>query len=919
MLRTAPLFALLIFLASVAQAQEAGHVPGDIIAMLAPDVAPASVANDLAVVNGVPTRLEVMNVVSAPMRAWLFHYDHDVLSEQDMLNAFYRNPKVQMAQLNHIVRERVVPSDTEYGQQWQHQNIMSEAAWDITTGGVTATGDTIVVCVLENCDLPHPDLIDNAWFNHLEIPNNGVDDDANGYVDDHRGWNTPNNNDNVYGGSHGTQVAGMIGATGNNALGVVGANWNVKIMVVQYGGVQEAAVIAAYTYPWQMRKLYRTTNGSKGAFVVSTNASWGIDGGQPADAPLWCAIYDSLGTEGILSCGATANQNYDVDQVGDLPTACPSDFMVSVTATNSSDVRTFSGYGATTIDVGAPGSSVYTTSLGGGYGSTSGTSFASPLTAGVIGLLYSAPCSSLMDLVLNDPQAGALYVRQALFDGVDQVGNLPGNTVTGGRINAFNSLQSIMDNCGACPTPYSVNAEAVDATTATVSWNSTSAGPFNLQYHPVGDTTWTVMNGLVNTSFQASNLQPCTAYEFQVEAVCDSLSSGYSSTFTLMPPTEAVPTITLSGEEMFCDGGSVTLTSSAADNVWSTQETTASIVVEQTGTYSVMALGVCDSAASTTVDITVLPVVLPTSSNVNLPGPGTATLVATGDSIVWWDADLGGNVVGTGNSWETPFLSTPTDYWCSNIEIYGGGTSYGADTDRSTTGQYHPNGNNYLLFTANDAFVIRSVKVYADGAGARPIALVDVDNNITVDQASFIVPDGESRVQLDFTVPGPGNYGLRITSGDPQLWRDGLGSNPPYPFPLGTLGSVIGTTVTGANSTSYYYFFYDWEVEAISILCESDRIPVSVSMPVGISEQDGTGASVYPDPADQQIFFAIDHAGTDMVVTVLDQTGRIVAEESLRNGRAMVTTARMAEGMYVYRITDRDRLLHRGRFIVAHF
>jgi subtilisin family serine protease len=143
-----------------------------------------------------------------------------------------------------------------------------------------------------------------------------------------------------------------------------------------------------------MRRLYNETDGEKGAFVVATNASWGINGGEPADSPLWCAMYDSLGAQGVLNCGATANNNVDVDVVGDLPTACPSDFMISVTATNIDDMRTFSAYGATTIDVGAPGDNVYTTSISGGYGTTSGTSFASPLTAGVIGLLYSAPCAS---------------------------------------------------------------------------------------------------------------------------------------------------------------------------------------------------------------------------------------------------------------------------------------------------------------------------------------------------------------------------------------------------------------------------------------------------------------------------------------------------------------------------------------------
>jgi hypothetical protein len=152
--------------------------------------------------------------------------------------------------------------------------------------------------------------------------------------------------DNVGNGGHGINVAGMVGATGNNGVGVVGVNWNVKLMTVTYGNINdEANVIEAYTYPLTMRQLYQQSGGAQGAFVVATNSSWGINNGDPADAPLWCAFYDTLGTYGILSAGATANAQINVDVDGDLPTACSSDYLLSVTATNSDDVRTFSGYG----------------------------------------------------------------------------------------------------------------------------------------------------------------------------------------------------------------------------------------------------------------------------------------------------------------------------------------------------------------------------------------------------------------------------------------------------------------------------------------------------------------------------------------------------------------------------------------------
>ncbi|MFZ1733848.1 MAG: S8 family serine peptidase, partial [Flavobacteriales bacterium] len=381
-------FVALSLVVSTATAQAPQVIPGDLLVMLRSDGSAQKVAEDLAVFNGTANGLHVEREVSASMRAWLLRFDPQRADQAVLLRAVRNHPHVQLAQNNHHLTLREVPNDERFGDQWHHQNINSEAAWDISTGGLTADGDTIVVCIIENCNLPHDDLIANAWINHQEIPDNGVDDDANGYTDDYLGWSPNNDDDEVYGGSHGTQVAGMIGATGDNEVGVVGANWTVKMMVVSNSGASDAGVIASHSYPLTMRRMYNETNGEKGAFVVATNASWGIDGGQPEDSPLWCAMYDSLGVQGILNCGATANNSVDVDVVGDLPTACPSDFMISVTATDIDDERTFSAYGLTTIDVGAPGAAVLTTNISGGYGTTSGTSFASPLTAGVIGLLY---------------------------------------------------------------------------------------------------------------------------------------------------------------------------------------------------------------------------------------------------------------------------------------------------------------------------------------------------------------------------------------------------------------------------------------------------------------------------------------------------------------------------------------------------
>src|SRR5690606_27888318 len=142
-------------------------------------------------------------------------------------------------------------------------------------------GDTIVVAIIDDGINPnHPDIQGNLWNNRHEIAGNGIDDDLNGYVDDVLGWNTYSTpmNDNITGGSwgggHGTPVAGIVGAKGDNNVGVAGVNWNVKLMII-VGGGDQADALTAYGYVLASRKQYNETNGEKGAFIVSTNASWG--------------------------------------------------------------------------------------------------------------------------------------------------------------------------------------------------------------------------------------------------------------------------------------------------------------------------------------------------------------------------------------------------------------------------------------------------------------------------------------------------------------------------------------------------------------------------------------------------------------------------------------------------------------------
>lgn len=378
----------------------------------------------------------------------------------DALALANRLPGVRAAQWNHEAASRGVPNDPSWLSQSDMDLIGMSRAWDGTTGGVMYTrdaqrGDTIVVAVLEEGYLiTHPDLTPNLWHNWGEVPDNGLDDDQNGYVDDYTGW------DPQTGGSgggtgvpHGTSVAGVVGARGNNNLGVAGVNWNVKLMMMTHAAKDEDEIIAAYYYVAKMRRRYNETNGQSGAFVVATNASFGIDFGRPAQHPLWCAVYDSLGRVGVLNAGATANMNIDVDEEGDIPSTCPSNYLVSVTNVNAiSDVKSpGSGYGETAIDLGSPGDGTFTTTQSNNapiYGNFTGTSAATPHVAGAIALLYSLDCPNLANDALSNPAGCALRFKELLLRSAAPNASLVGKTVTGARLDVAAAVDSVRAACG---------------------------------------------------------------------------------------------------------------------------------------------------------------------------------------------------------------------------------------------------------------------------------------------------------------------------------------------------------------------------------------------------------------------------------------------------------------------------------------
>ena len=352
-------------------------------------------------------------------------------------------------QPNAVVEYRAFPNDDLFDSQWNLELIEIQKAWDISTGGVSPNGDTIVIAVLDSgCDVDHADLEKNIWKNKMEIPNDNIDNDDNGYIDDHIGLNLNTGNDRHRADNHGTPVTGIIGAIGNNEEGLTGINWNVKLMILS--NVRTVAqIIEAYEYVIDQRNKYERSNGAEGAYVVATNFSAGIANRFPSDFPAWCGMFNALGETGILNVCSTANANSNVDEVGDLPSLCTSPYLITVTNTNQNDEKVIaSGFSSTHVDLGAPGENAPSTYSNNQYQNFNGTSSAAPHVSGVIGLIYGATgCDKFATLLSQNKSSAALLAKELILNFTDPLESLNGITVSGGRLNAFKALDGIDQFC----------------------------------------------------------------------------------------------------------------------------------------------------------------------------------------------------------------------------------------------------------------------------------------------------------------------------------------------------------------------------------------------------------------------------------------------------------------------------------------
>lgn len=412
-----------------------------------------------------------------------------------------------------------------------------------------------------------------------------------------------------------------------------------------------------------------------------------------------------------------------------------------------------------------------------------------------------------------------------------------------------------------------------------------------------------------NTGETAQNITIGTEGSYMV-TVTDNETGCFSTSAPLhvqVAPDET-PTITAGGDLRFCEGGSVILTSDPASGYqWSNGSGEQSIEVTESGTYSVTIQGTCESFVSQPLEVEVLAAPAPAvaDTEVLIPVSGTVELSANGENLIWYDAPTGGNVLGTGPDFTSPTVSTSASFYVEQTVTYGGMTSYGGKTDNSpSTGEAHNGTTFYLMFDAYDPFILRSVKVYADGGGDRTIYMQNADGT-TLHTGTFNIPDGESRVDLDWPVQPGTALRMRVSTNNHGLWRDGIGTFLTFPYDLGGLGAI-----TGANTGTpeYYYYFYDWEVESAASECVSARTQVTVTVEgVSVVEHTLAQAAVYPNPSNGQFDIVIpNEVGGTVQVRLMDVAGGIVLDRTVNAGRHTIHAASFAKGVYVLEMKASD-------------
>lgn len=455
------LFFLLAFSATTAFGQN--FVPGELLVKFAGGATPAKTSR-------ATTRVGAAVLERFTDMGWIRVRLPKGTNLEDGMSQFSNLPEVEAVQPNFYYRLLATPNDPSYGSLWGMAKISAPAAWDLTTGSSTV----VVADIDTGVRYTHQDLAANMWTNNVETPNNGIDDDGNGFIDDYYGWDFfYNDPDPMDENGHGTHTSGTIGAVGNNSVGVAGVNWNVKIMAIKIYSPQgtdtsSAMLINAYNYVLMMK--------NRGVNIRVTNNSYGGCAEACGYDRATKEAIDRLGAAGILNVFAAGNSNQNIDSIPFYPASYTSPSILVAASSVSDDTRSsFSSYGLVSTDIAAPGSSIYSTYNGSNssYATLSGTSMATPHVAGAAALLSA-----------YNPGLSAASLKATLMNTVDPLSNWSILVRSGGRLNVARALQ----NQTVCTAQFGSNTVVVPTKGGTVRISVTA--PQNCDFAVTTNTSW---------------------------------------------------------------------------------------------------------------------------------------------------------------------------------------------------------------------------------------------------------------------------------------------------------------------------------------------------------------------------------------------------------------------------------------------
>jgi subtilisin family serine protease len=437
------------------------------------------------------------------------------LPPEAAISHYLNSGLVELAEPDILLQSTLTPNDPAYanGNQWGLHNIGQSGglinadinapeAWD----GITTAPNIIVAVIDSGVRYTHIDLANNMWINPGEIPNNGIDDDRNGFVDDVHGMNAVDTNgDPVDVTGHGTLVSGIIGASTNNRLGMAGICWDVQIMACRFisdtgeGSLSDAIECIDYAT-------------SMGAHVI--NASWG----SPSYSSFLENSIRRARDAGILFIAASGNDGLDADANPFYPASFTLDNILSVTATTSTDLlASYANYGASSVDLAAPGSSIYSTyfTSDSGYSYASGTSLAAPFVAGTAALMLT-----------RYPTESYGQIRTRILATTDPLPSLTGKCTTGGRLNLATALgPSLVADFTASPPSGNVplTVQFTDQSYGDITsynWSFGDGSPYSTEQNPTHTyalpgnytATLTVENSSGSTSSKSRSIPVVANY-----------------------------------------------------------------------------------------------------------------------------------------------------------------------------------------------------------------------------------------------------------------------------------------------------------------------------------------------------------------------------------------------------------------------